>query len=51
VKNSLLSFLFVCGSLQVRAGIILEPSDQMLEFFEFSLYSHGGFLSRSPVVR
>jgi hypothetical protein len=34
----------VRGLLQVESGSCSEPPDQRLEFFEFSLFSHGGFL-------
>jgi hypothetical protein len=33
-----------CGFLQVVADLVLKPVDQMLEFSEFSLFSHVGFL-------
>jgi hypothetical protein len=37
------SFSFVCGLLQVRAGIVLEPSDQRLELSGLLSYTCGGF--------
>jgi hypothetical protein len=33
----------VRGLLQGESGSCSEPPDQRLEFFEFSLFSHGGF--------
>jgi hypothetical protein len=40
-----LSFSFDLRQVRLceEAGIVLEPAVQRLEFFGFSLYSHGGF--------
>jgi hypothetical protein len=40
-----LSFSFDLRQVRLceEAGIVLEPPVQRLEFFGFSLYSHGGF--------
>jgi hypothetical protein len=47
VVKSFVELPFECELLQVEAGIILEPSDERLEFSGFSLYSCGG-LSVTP---
>jgi hypothetical protein len=39
----------VCVLLQVRIGIVVEPSDQRLNFFRFSSYLVGSLSCTSDV--